>query len=110
MRKARRWPLFLLVDLVLDFAHPSVPGVFFFEADQLFVDGVVTLGKTMPPRPALASEPQPAPHVEDPGQAVRQTSSTQSEAIRRFTARTERRYSSGPRDRSSPLPSSPDAH
>jgi hypothetical protein len=110
MRIGRRWPLFLLVYLVFDFAHPWVPGVFSFEADQLFIDGVLTLGKIMPPRPALATEPQPSLQIEDPGQAVRQSSSIQSETIRRFTALTERRYLSGSRDRSSPPSASPDVH
>ena len=33
--------LVLLAYVSLDFADPSLPGVFFFESDQLFVDGMV---------------------------------------------------------------------
>ena len=31
----------LLIYITLDFLDPAIPGVFFFDSDQLFVDGVV---------------------------------------------------------------------
>lgn len=34
--------LAILAYVVADFSDPFVPGVFFFESEQLFVDGVVT--------------------------------------------------------------------
>jgi hypothetical protein len=106
----RWWPLFLLFYLMFDFAHPWVPGVFFFEGDQLFVDGVVTPGKAMPPRLALAAGPQSALRVDDPNRAVAQSWSGRGETRRRLTPWIERQYSARSHDRS-PLPSSsPDAH
>jgi hypothetical protein len=110
MRAARCWQVLLLVYLVFDFAHPWAPGVFFFEGDQLFVDGAVTLGKGTPPRPEPAPQPQPSVRIEDPTEAVRQTSLARSAALRRFTARTKPSYSVSSGDLSSPPPSSPDSH
>src|SRR5688500_14895006 len=110
MRISRRWPLFLLIYLVFDFSHPWAPGAFFFEADQLFVDGAVTLGKVIPPRPALADEPQPALRVDHPDRAVERARSSRGDMLRRFTSRIERRYSFRSSDRSSPPSSFPDAH
>jgi len=48
MRTGRLWPLLLLLYVVIDFSDPSIPGVFFFETDQLFVEAAVTLAKATP--------------------------------------------------------------
>jgi hypothetical protein len=37
----RHWTLLLLFYLIADFTDPSVPGVFFFDNDALFVDGAI---------------------------------------------------------------------
>ena len=106
----RCWYLLLLVSLLLDFTHPWAPGIFFFEGDQLYIDGAVTLGKTMPPRPTMAHQRESTLRVEDRARAVRQTALTRSETARRFTALPERRDLPSSTDRSAPPPSSPDAH
>ena len=41
LRPRRLLPLLLLLYITVDFMDPSVPGVFFFDNDALFVDGVV---------------------------------------------------------------------
>ena len=105
----RRWQLLLLLYLMFDFAHPWTPGVFFFEGDQLFVDGIVTLGKATPPRPAPAHEPHGILRLNDPDRGMRQAWRHRDDSSRRFTPRTEKRYSARSRRRPSP-PSSPDAH
>lgn len=102
--------LVLLVCLVLDFVHPWAPGVFYFEGDQLFVDGAVRLGTPKLSKPAIAPAPQPALRIDDPDRATAQTWSSGSDALRPSTRRTERRYSSRSTDRSSPPSASPDAH
>lgn len=40
-RLPRHWTLLLLIYIIADFTDPSVPGVFFFDNDALFVDGAV---------------------------------------------------------------------
>jgi hypothetical protein len=40
-RPARRWLLLLLLYVAIDFMDPSIPGVFFFDTEFFFVDGVV---------------------------------------------------------------------
>jgi hypothetical protein len=110
MRIGRAAQLLLLVCLAFDFVHPWAPGVFFFEGDQLFVDGAVTLGTLKMPKPAPAHATQPALRVEESNRAPAQASSSGGQALRRFTPRTEQRYVSRSSDRSSPPSSSPDAH
>lgn len=41
MRPPRRWTLLLLLYVAIDLMDPSLPGVFFFESESLFVDGAV---------------------------------------------------------------------
>jgi hypothetical protein len=51
--------LALLTYVIADFSDPSVPGVFFFDSEQLFIDGVVpTKLKTTAEKP----EPAEVPH------------------------------------------------
>jgi hypothetical protein len=40
-RLPRHWALLFLLYVTIDFLDPSIPGVFFFETESLFVDGVV---------------------------------------------------------------------
>ena len=110
MRIGRAAQLLLLVCLAFDFVHPWAPGVFFFEGDQLFVDGAVTLGTLKMPKPAPTQATQPALRVEESTRAAAQAWSSGGQALRRFAPRTEQRYVSRSSDRSSPAPSSPDAH
>jgi hypothetical protein len=58
MRTGRFWPLVLLLYVVVDFTDPSIPGVFFFDTDQLFMEAAVTLAKTTPPTGTLAVSPR----------------------------------------------------
>lgn len=54
---ARRWALLVILYVAADFMDPSIPGVFFFDGKELFVDGVIQvksnasrdLGATEPP-------------------------------------------------------------
>jgi hypothetical protein len=41
LRFSRRWTLLLLIYIAIDFMDPSIPGVFFFDNDALFMDGAV---------------------------------------------------------------------
>ncbi len=41
MKVGKRFALLLLVYISLDFLDPSIPGVFFFDAEQLFVDTAI---------------------------------------------------------------------
>lgn len=43
LRLSRLLPLLLLLYITADLIDPSVPGVFFFDDDALFVDGIVNL-------------------------------------------------------------------
>jgi len=43
---ARHWVLLLTLYLGVDFMDPSIPGVFFFETEALFMDGVVEAKST----------------------------------------------------------------
>ena len=56
-RLARHWPLLLILYVVADFVDPSIPGVFFFESKQLFVDGVIQAKSSAPSRDVVATEP-----------------------------------------------------
>lgn len=67
--KSRRRPgyflaLFVLVYVTADFADPLTPGVFFFEKDVLFVDGVVQLksdaSTPLMPLPPMVPSERPA--------------------------------------------------
>jgi hypothetical protein len=40
-RPPRHWALLLLLYVAIDFTDPSIPGVFFFDTEAFFVDGVV---------------------------------------------------------------------
>jgi hypothetical protein len=110
MRTGARWPLLLLAWMLFDFAHPGAPGVFFLEADRLFVDSAVGLGKTAPPRPTAAHEPGAAPRVERLEPRLRPTRAVAGDGIRRVAPRLELVRHAPPGGRSSPPPSSPDAH
>jgi hypothetical protein len=110
MRIGRAARLLLLVCLVFDFVHPWAPGVFFFEGDQLFVDGAVTPGALKMPKPAPAHATQPALRVEESNRAATHAPPSGGRALRRFTPPTAQRYVSRSSDRS-PAPSpSPDDH
>jgi hypothetical protein len=103
--------LVLLICLVFDLVHPWAPGVFFFEGDQLFLDGAVRVGMQKLPKPSPAHEPSPAVHIDASNQVAAQTWASGGETLRRVTPVPERwRYSSRSNDRSSPPPASPDAH
>jgi hypothetical protein len=41
VRLPRHWTLLLLIYITVDFMDPSIPGVFFFGSDELFVDGAI---------------------------------------------------------------------
>lgn len=41
MHPGRAWVVLLAFYLVVDFSDPAIPGVFFFETDNLFVDTVI---------------------------------------------------------------------
>ena len=101
--------ILLLLCLILDFAHPWAPGVFFFEGDRLFVESVVTLGKVSPPRPTPAHEPH-APPLLDPKPEMRDMQTARNEGSGRLVTRTTWRPPSRSSGRSSPPPASPDAH
>jgi hypothetical protein len=51
-----QWALLLFLYIAFDFMDPSIPGVFFFDSDELFVDGVVQL-KSHTSRDLAATEP-----------------------------------------------------
>ena len=61
----RLGPLLLLMYLLVDFSDPALPGVFYFDAPQLFVDGAVGASSAAPE--AEVSLPH-QPRV--PGQAL----------------------------------------
>ena len=41
MRLRRSWVLALFFYVALDFTDPGIPGVFFFDSDNLFLDGII---------------------------------------------------------------------
>jgi hypothetical protein len=87
MRTGRFWPLLLLLYVVVDFADPSIPGVFFFETDQLFVEAAVTLAK------ATTSTVMPAasPRSVDSGRGGREPSVPPARAFRSLSRHTDLR-------------------
>jgi hypothetical protein len=58
MSVRRLLPLFVLLYITADFIDPAAPGVFFFDNDAFFVDGVVQL-KSHTPRDLTPMEPVP---------------------------------------------------
>jgi hypothetical protein len=55
----RVWLLAVLAYLALDFADPSIPGVFFFDTEQFFVDATIGTTKADSPRLSPCAGPQP---------------------------------------------------
>ena len=47
----------LLSYVVADLTDPSIPGVFFFDSDQLFLDGVVSVKTSAPAMKSSATDP-----------------------------------------------------
>ena len=47
----------LLIYITLDFLDPALPGVFFFDSDQLFVDGVFQASSDSDGQSALDRQP-----------------------------------------------------
>jgi hypothetical protein len=45
-RPPRHWALLFLLYVTIDFLDPSIPGVFFFDTESFFVDGVVQAKST----------------------------------------------------------------
>ena len=58
VRPSRRWLLLLLLYVTIDFMDSSIPGLFFFDADFFFVDGVVQAKSTASSNLA-ATQPMP---------------------------------------------------
>jgi hypothetical protein len=58
VRFPRQWTLLLLLYITVDFMDPSIPGVFFFDNDALFVDGVVQAKSTASTH-LVTTEPAP---------------------------------------------------
>jgi len=56
LRLPHHWVLLLFLYVAADFMDPSIPGVFFFDRERLFVDGVVQL-KSHASRDLTAPEP-----------------------------------------------------
>lgn len=56
--RPRRWALLLCLYIAVDFMDPSIPGVFFFDSEVLFVDAVIQL-KSNASRDRAASDPMP---------------------------------------------------
>jgi hypothetical protein len=54
----RHWIALLLLYVALDFMDPSIPGVFFFDTQAFFVDGVVQT-KSSASSNLVAAEPTP---------------------------------------------------
>lgn len=73
MKRWRGWALFMLLYVGVDFCDPSIPGVFFFDSSNLFMDGIVQAkaldspAKSLEPSPARAVDgtvtPLPAPRI-----------------------------------------------
>jgi hypothetical protein len=106
MRRLRPWAFLLVLYMGADFLDPAVPGIFFFDHDQLFLDGVVELKPIASPL---------APHQPTPGSGGRAV-----EVARRPTPGRPVVLSSSPKparwasarrvESSSPSPPSPDDH
>ncbi len=60
LRPRRHWVLPLLLYVAIDFMDPAIPGVFFFDTQAFFVDGVVQTKSDAPSHLATA-EPTPMP-------------------------------------------------
>jgi hypothetical protein len=71
----RVWTLLLMLYIFGDVLDPSVPGIFFFESDQLFIDGVVDHAKHRSAGDvwAEASAPLPVASVSSPSAHAVQT-------------------------------------
>jgi len=65
MRLGCHWTLLLVLYIGVDFVDPSTPGVFFFDNDALFMDGVVQPRGEVVASPAHAESPQPVDRVSD---------------------------------------------
>ena len=48
MALRRLGPILFLAWLLIDFVDPSLPGVFYFEGQQLFMDGAVAMSSATP--------------------------------------------------------------
>jgi hypothetical protein len=98
--------LLVLACLLVDFANPSLPGVFSLEEPQLFMDGA--LAKAAPARPAPTQQPQPLQPLDERVATSSSRAAQRSIGTRRRVRRhPERRYLS----RSSGRASAPaDAH
>ncbi len=55
----RHWALVLFIYIGVDFMDPSIPGVFFFDSDALFVDGVVQAKSNSATTNLAITEPMP---------------------------------------------------
>jgi hypothetical protein len=72
LRPARHWLLLLLLYVAIDFMDPSIPGVFCFDTEFFFVDGVVH-AKLDASRNLVAAEPTalwPTVNHDDPAPSV----------------------------------------
>jgi hypothetical protein len=78
-----------------DFADPSMPGVFEFEGEQVFISSAVLLSNVPVPRLGLFYRPQPAQRIErDPAGSIALASTTT--AFRRLTRRIAHRFPATP--------------
>ena len=106
MRRLRPWALLLVLYMGADFLDPAVPGIFFFDHDKVFVDGVVELKPVVAPL---------APHQPAPGSGSRAVEVERRPAtghpVAPAPSPTPARWSSARRvDASAPAPPSPDDH
>jgi len=58
LRLPRHWTLLILIYIAADFTDPSIPGVFFFDNDALFMDGAIQ-AKSIAPTHLATTEPMP---------------------------------------------------
>ena len=99
--------LLVLACLLVDFADPSLPGVFSLEEPQLFMDSALALTKAASARPAPTQQPQPLQPVDERLAIASSRAAQRSTRTRRRVRQPERRYLS----RSSGQASAPaDAH
>jgi hypothetical protein len=105
MRTGRFWPLLLLLYVTVDFTDPSIPGVFFFETDHLFVEATVTLAKATPSTVTPASSPSSVDNGRSAREAVVPARAVRSSS-RRVDLRPQHRVQSESfHDASAPAPS-----
>lgn len=100
--------LLVLACLLVDFADPSLPGVFSLEEPQLFMDSALALTKAASARPAPTPQPQPLQPIDERVAIASSRAAQRSTRTRRRVRRQpERQYLSRSSGRAS---AAADAH